>query len=466
MTTAAPRLPDGFGVHLHDDVQVGRFLVSRSRVVRLSDEARDLLSDRELRVTSSRTAQLASRLLDLDLGDPVLDGVPGPGLDLLTVVIPVRDCADGVDRLLRRLGTRVRCVVVDDASHDSRALAGVVEGHGAALLRLDMNIGPAGARDRGLREARTPYVAFVDADIDVLPEVLERLLHHLVDPGLAAVAPRVLSAEVGSWLGRYERSFGSIDLGPRAATVRQWSPVSYVPTACLVTRVAALGEGFDTTMRVGEDVDLVWRLDRDGHRVRYAAEVTVTHDIRESFPDWLGRKTFYGQSAALLARRHGARMAPGVMSPIAATAVAGLLVQRRWSTAVSLACVAVTARSAWNGTPSDLPRRQRAAVLQATLRGMIGQTSGLMLRHWAPVTLALSICSTRMRRAAAVVGLADGLLAHHTSKVTLDPIRFIAMRRAEHLAYGIGVWSGAARERSADCLRLHWLPIKLRKSTP
>ncbi|MCW2841756.1 MAG: mftF [Aeromicrobium sp.] len=460
MTAAASRLPDGFGVRLHDDIRVGTFLVSGTRVVRVSDEARRMLRDREMTVTSTRSSELASRLLDLDLADPVLHAVLRPSIDELTVVVPVRNYAHGVDRLLSTLGASVRCIVVDDASDDARALAGIVGRHGAHLVRLDANAGPAAARNRGMADVETPFVAFVDADVTVLPGVLERLLQHLVDPALAAVAPRVVSNASTSWLGRYEHAFGLLDLGPRAGTVRQWSPVAYLPTACLVARVADLGEGFDTGMRTGEDVDLVWRLDRDGRRVRYAAEVTVTHDVRESLPGWLVRKGFYGQSAAPLARRHGARMAPAVMSPVAATAVAGLLVQRRWSLAVSVVCAAVTARSTWNGTPSDLPRRQRAAVLPATLHGMIGQTTGLLLRHWSPLTVAVSLRSRRMRRAAVVVGLIDGLVAHRRSGVRLDPVRFIAARRAEHLAYGIGVWSGAIRERSTACLRPHWLRVR------
>lgn len=459
MTVAGPLLPNGFRVRLHDDVEVDPFLVSGQRVVRVAEGAGELIEDRAVTVGSTRSARLAARLLDLDLADPVLNDVGGPGLDELTVVVPVRDHADGVGRLLSSLGTAVRCVVVDDASTDGTGLAAVVQRHGAYLVRLDANIGPAAARDLGLREVNTTFVAFVDADVEVAPTVLERLLHHFVDPGLAAVAPRVRSAATGSWLGRYEAAFGSLDLGPRAATVRQWSPVAYVPSACLVARVDRLGTGFDTNLRSGEDVDLVWRLDGDGWRVRYAAEVNVTHDIRERFVPWLARKAFYGTSAAPLARRHGSRMAPGVMSPAAAAAVAGLLMQRRWSLSVSAACGVVTANRAWRGTPAGLPTRYRVAVLRTTFRGMIGQTGGLILRHWAPATFALSIVSRRARRAAVVIGVVDGLIAHRSSGVDVDVARFVAARRAEHLAYGLGVWRGALRERSTGCLALHWLPM-------
>ena len=69
-------------------------------------------------------------------------------------------------------------------------------------------------------------------------------------------------------------------LPPRPGPARRRScaragRVAYVPAACLVVRRAALGEGFDESLRVGEDVDLVWRLDAAGWLVRYDAGVVV-----------------------------------------------------------------------------------------------------------------------------------------------------------------------------------------------
>ena len=51
--------------------------------------------------------------------------------------------------------------------------------------------------------------------------------------------------------------------------------VAYVPTAALLVRRAALGDGFDESLRNGEDVDLVWRLIEAGWRVRYEPAVQV-----------------------------------------------------------------------------------------------------------------------------------------------------------------------------------------------
>lgn len=444
-------LPDGFVVRLRDEVEVGELLVSSTRIVRMSDAAREMLGGRELAVTSRASSALATKLLDLDLAEPVVDGVQGSGVDDITVVVPVRDNADGVDRLLAGLAPHVRCIVVDDASADPHVLGRVVERHDATLIRLDRNVGPAAARDVGLRDVRTRLVAFADSDMEVSIAALAELARHFADPGLAAIGPRIRSRGGRRWFERYDDACGSLDLGPISAAVRPWSRVSYLPSACLLARVDVLGAGFDPRLRSGEDVDLVWRLQAAGHRIRYAAEVEAEHDVRRSVRAWLGRKAFYGSSAAPLAARHGDRVAPAVLTPVGAAAIAGVLLQRRGSWSVAALCGGWLAGDARRRLP-ELTARQRVDLARATVGVMSQQTSALALRHWWPASLVLAAGSTRARRALTVMTVIDGLVAHRSSGARLDPVRFTLARRADDLAYGAGVWWGALRAGSARCL--------------
>lgn len=457
MTRSPARLPDGFGIRLHDDVELGPVLMSGSRFVRASPRAQEMLRDRSLLVTSDASAALAGKLLDLDLADPVPGALVGPGLESLTVVVPVRDNRAGVARLLAMLSPHVACIVVDDASDDPRALARLVDIHGARLIRLDHNVGPAAARGAGLRSVDTSLVAFVDSDVEVPAAALARLALQFADPGLGAVAPRIRSQGGHRWFERYEDARGSLDLGPASATVRPWSRVAYLPSACLVARVGALGSGFDPVLRSGEDVDLVWRMQAAGHRIRYAADIEARHDTRRSVTAWLGRKTFYGSSAAALAERHGDKVAPAVLTPVTATAVVGVLLQRRWSWGAAAACGAWMARDVGRRLP-ELPPKRRLAAVGSMGDAMARQTSGLVLRHWWPATLLLATRSTRARRAIAVMAVVDGIVTHRASGTELDPVRFTVARRLDDLAYGAGVWRGAARARSIRCLVPRWLP--------
>ena len=453
----APGLPPGFCVRLHDDVTVGAVLRRGTRVLRLSPVARPLLDGREVVVRDGATGLMAARLLDLDLAVPVLADDDGADLERalarVTIVVPVHDRPDGVDRLLALLRPAVRCIVVDDGSRDARALAEVVARHGAELVRLEVNQGPSAARNAGLRRVTTPLVAFVDSDVEVTPDALAGLVAHTADPGLAAVAARVRSRGGRLWFERYEDACGSLDLGPVAATVRSWSSVSYVPTACLVARVDVLGAGFDESMVSGEDVDLVWRLVEAGHRVRHAAEVVAWHHGRTTLSAWLGRKAFYGTSAAPLARRHGPRVTPAVLTPQTAALIAAAVVQRRWSTvAAGVVLVRMLATA-----PEGVSPGERAAVVAGSVRTTSAQASALTLRHWWPLAAAACLVSSRMRRCVAVAATADAVLGRARAETTLDLLPFAAARRLDDLAYGVGVWTGAARDRSARCLLPQWV---------
>lgn len=91
----------------------------------------------------------------------------------------------------------------------------------------------------------------------------------------------------------------------------------YVPTAALLVRRAALeGVGlFDPALRVGEDVDLVWRLHDSGWSTRYDPRTVVVHEGPIGWSGWLTRRHRYGTSAAPLAARHRGRLTPLVLRP-------------------------------------------------------------------------------------------------------------------------------------------------------
>ncbi len=168
-----------------------------------------------------------------------------------------------------------------------------------------MNGGPAAARNTGLAAADTPLVAFLDSDCVPGPGWLDALLPHFADPAVGAVAPRIVPDEPGrTWLARYEGASSTLDMGARESIVRPGSRVPYVPGAALVVRRAAAGTGFTETMRVGEDVDFVWRLAASGWRVRYEPAATMPHQHRVRLRQWFARRKDYGTSAAILEQRH------------------------------------------------------------------------------------------------------------------------------------------------------------------
>ncbi|WP_328528044.1 mycofactocin biosynthesis glycosyltransferase MftF [Nocardioides sp. NBC_00368] len=449
------RFPIGFRARIRADVRRvdGRLLVGGSplRAVRLTKAARALLAEGEVTVVDAATDALAARLVDGNLADPVLDG-SGVEPAELTVVIPVRDRPDQLDRALEPLKGLHR-IVVDDASLDPDAVARVANRHGAHLVQLPQNLGPAGARNAGLRAVRTRFVAFVDSDVTVRASTLLNLTRHFADSRVALVAPLVRSrarSRAPRWFERFDEDDSSLALGTRACVVRPGAAVGWLPSACLVGRTDRLGKGFEETMRVGEDVDLVWRLVEAGEVVRYDPDQVAWHDTRTTVRGWLGRKYLYGTGGADLAVRHGRKGAPAVMTVSMAATAAALLVQRRWSLPVAAAGIAYGVLSLRRRLP-ETPGRDRLAV-QLCAQGLgwtVRQEAALLLRHWWPLTVLLAPRSALLRRALAASLLVDVVVAQVDNPGTR--YRPLA-RRLDDLAYGAGLWAGAIRARSVTCL--------------
>ncbi|GGD06432.1 mycofactocin system glycosyltransferase [Nocardioides daphniae] len=455
-------MPSGFTVELDPSVRQldeGRLLVGGSPLtaMRLSPTAHAMLRGRRLTVSDDGSARVADRLLAGNLAQPVAGPVADPVE--LTVVVPVLDRAEQLDRCLAALHP-LPLVVVDDASHDPAAVAAVARRHGARLVALTTNLGPAGARNVGLAHVDTEAVAFVDSDVEATAHDLLTLARHLADPAVALVGPKVAGhARSGRprWFERYDAAASSLSLGPRPYAVRPGAGVAWLPSACLVARTASLRDGFDASMRVGEDVDLVWRLVESGHRVRYEPAVAVRHDVRTSVRGWLGRKVLYGSGGASLAERHGGHVAPAVLSPGLAVAGAAVLLRRRWSAPVAAAALVHAGVTVAKVLPGDVRRRDRAgvgAVLAARGLGWaVRQESALLLRHWWPLT-ALALPVPAVRRAVATALVVDTLVAlGETLDDDLDLPALVVGRRLDDGAYGLGLWLGALRARSTAALR-------------
>lgn len=300
-----------------------------------------------------------------------------------------------------------------------------------ATVRLDRNRGPGAARNAGLERVTTPLVAFVDTDVHLPDRWLDVLLPHFDDDRVALVAPRIRSSPGTSALDRYEMEHSPLDLGSRPGRVRSGSRISYVPAAAVVCRVDTIREigGFDETLRFGEDVDLVWRLEETGRRVRYEPASTVTHDPRDTWRAWFHQRIGYGSSAAPLSRRHRGALAPLRMSGWSiGTWVAGVLAHPILGVTIAAGSAAALVRKL-DGVPP------RAAFLLAW-RGNLaagGQIAAAIRRVWWPIVLVAAIRSRRTRAGLLLAAIA----ARH-------PIRLV-----DDVAYSVGVWHGMVRERTA-----------------
>jgi mycofactocin glycosyltransferase len=456
-------LPGGFGIAIDPGTrqldEAALFGGSPARVLRLSPAGRKAWAELQAGpVRSAESAALARRLTDTGLAHP-RPPLPGQPPDV-TVLIPVRDRTDMLDRCLAALAGRYRVVVVDDGSADEHAVVKVAARHQVVLLRRAATGGPAAARNTGLAGIGTEFVAFLDSDCVPPRDWIERLAGHLADPLVGAVAPRITAPPGRTAAGRYAAARGSLDLGDREARVGPATRVGYVPTAALLVRRAALAavargpQVFDPALRYGEDVDLVWRLDQAGWRIRYEPAVEVRHDGPDSWPGLLARRFRYGTSAAPLAARHPAVLAPLALQPWPAAAAAALLGRRPLLAALGAAggwlSLIRTLRSA--GLPADGALPATLTAVRQTWLGL-GRYGTQFAGPALAAVLARPGGRTWMQRwgrraAAGSLLLGPALSAWRDRRPDLDMATFTAGHIADDVAYGAGVWAGCLRGRT------------------
>lgn len=456
------RLPDGFGVRIDPRVRAysgGRILIggSPARLLRLAPEVAEMIGDGYLEVNGPQSAVVARRLLDSGVANPRPRLLPSP--QDVTIIVPLHNNQGGLLRLLGALRGHM-VIVVDDGSDEPVRLPDEQELRcRVTVLRHERQRGPAAARNTGLRAASTQFVAFLDSDVVPRSSWLEVMLGHFSDPEVALVAPRIVALDPESnTLARYEHTRSSLDLGRRESAVQSRGVVSYVPSAALLVRrdVLLAEGGFDETMRVAEDVDLCWRLERAGWRLRYEPAAQVAHDHRVSFRDWFRRKMFYGTGAAPLSERHAGKVTPLSVPIWTVLATVFFATRTRWGFAggaLTLSTALRRMRPVFTGV--DNPTRVAAIYLARGYCAGVWRLASAMCRHYWPVTLVAMLFSRRIRGIALTMALADGLADWYTHRDSggLDPLRYLVFRRLDDIGYGAGLWLGAIRARSPEALR-------------
>ena len=105
---------------------------------------------------------------------------------LVSVIVPVHNRSELLGRALRSVASQsfssFEIVVVDDGSTDD--ISAVLKQVGHQRTRLVRHVrrrGTAAARNTGVQNSRSPYLAFLDSDDEWLPAKLHEQLKHLTE---------------------------------------------------------------------------------------------------------------------------------------------------------------------------------------------------------------------------------------------------------------------------------------------
>jgi GT2 family glycosyltransferase len=271
----------------------------------------------------------------------------------ISIVVPVFDGAGTLAECLAALAAATapgdELIVVDDGSRDRSA--DIAADAAAQVVRLPGNRGPAAARNAGARAARGDVLLFVDADVVVAPDAIERVRSTLAARSeLAAMfgsyddRPRApdLVSQYRNLLHRYVHQQAS------AEAFSFWS-------GCGAVRRAAFEEvgGFDERRWRWsiEDIELGYRLRAAGHRILLDKDLACTHlkrwtlasmlrtDLTARAIPWT-RLLLESPSAA---RDLNLTMAQRFSVALVGLALAALGLALRWPALVSVALLAFAA---------------------------------------------------------------------------------------------------------------------------
>lgn len=221
---------------------------------------------------------------------------------MISVVIPLynkeKSIRSTIRSVLEQEMTQFELIVVDDGSEDDSLR--IVQEFNDPRIRVyrQENAGVSAARNRGILEARHPYISFLDADDLWSPEFLSeivRLINRYPDAGVWATAWGYINDEtILSPEFNLDKDFeGFID--------NYWTllqPVHLLMSSCLTVKKSLFNTAglFDTRIATGQDQDMWVRLmlqarlaysNRQLAYYRVSAENRVTNRNHQKEERWL-----------------------------------------------------------------------------------------------------------------------------------------------------------------------------------
>jgi cellulose synthase/poly-beta-1,6-N-acetylglucosamine synthase-like glycosyltransferase len=233
---------------------------------------------------------------------------------VVSVLMPVRNeersVAGAVRSVLDQSFQDVEILVIDGASDDDTVAEVSRLAAGDPRVRLVSNPQRTipHALNIGLRAARGRYVARVDAHASVSADYLERGVLTLDGmPDVAAVGGRRIGVGEGA-SGRAVAAALSSPFGVGNSInhyAGQAQDTDHASFGVFRADVVRAIDGWDEGLLVNEDVDLDYRIQQAGWRIRYDPQMEIYWQVRRSVRDLARQYRRYGRGKAAMVRKNG-----------------------------------------------------------------------------------------------------------------------------------------------------------------
>ncbi len=201
----------------------------------------------------------------------------------LSVIIPVYNGSQTLGRCLGGLFKssypNFECIVVDDHSTDNTI--SVAESFETKVIRLERKQGAAHARNRGAEASNGDILVFVDSDVEICPDSLEKVVEAFeINPDISALFGSY-DDHPGSlnFFSQYKNLFHHyIHQTSREEASTFWSAFGAVKRDVFFE----IGK-FNEETRMMEDIEMGYKLRVKGYRIRLDKSIGVKHLKHFSF---------------------------------------------------------------------------------------------------------------------------------------------------------------------------------------
>ncbi len=222
-----------------------------------------------------------------------------------SVVVPAHNAERTIGRCLTALANQTvprasyEVLVVDDGSTDRTAA--VAAEHGAVVLTHPTRSGAGAARNTGAAQARGHLLLFIDADCEATPAWVEEMLRPFTETSVCAV--------YGAYRTRQTSliaQFAQAEFEERYTRLTQRESIDFLATHAAAFRreVFARSDGFRRDLLGNEDVEIAYRLSRQGFRLAFAAQAAVYHEHPSTLARYLATKMSRGYWRTIVYARH------------------------------------------------------------------------------------------------------------------------------------------------------------------
>lgn len=205
----------------------------------------------------------------------------------ISVIIPVFNSPEPLQRCLNALSSQqtahaYEVIVVDDASAENPEL--LVKAFSDRLqtsfIRLDVNGGPGAARNAGVAVARGQIILFTDADCVPAPDWVEKMAQPFANCEVVGVKGVYSCQQTDLWA-----RLAQLEFEERYELLASHDEIDFIDTCCGGYRREAFlnAGGFNAALRMNEDVDLAFRVKKNGGHFVFVPDAIVGHSHREGW---------------------------------------------------------------------------------------------------------------------------------------------------------------------------------------